>query len=183
MNKKYAGSQIFLHWLTFIAVILAYCTMEFRNFFAPHGTWQRDIFNLTHFSTGTTILIIMLLRLVMRIRHRSPAIEPKPAHWQIGLSHLMHLAMYLFFIVMPVLGILSRYYAGSDWSLFGINMPVAANIDPEFAKQIKTLHKTLSVLGYWLVGLHAAAALLHHYVMKDNTLLRMMPGKNTNNVK
>jgi len=177
MNKKYAGSQIFLHWITFIAVIVVYFTMLCRNHFAPHGSSLRDVFNMTHFSAGITILIIMLLRIVLRTRHRSPAIEPKPAHWQIGLSHLVHLAIYLFFIIMPVLGILSRYYAGQEWSAFGISMPFSSNADPDFSKQIKTLHKTLSELGYWLVGLHAAAALLHHYVMKDNTLLRMMPGK------
>ncbi|MDI9769567.1 cytochrome b561, partial [Pantoea dispersa] len=29
----------------------------------------------------------------------------------------------------------------------------------------------------WLIGLHAAAALVHHYLIKDNTLLRMMPSR------
>jgi len=177
MNKKYAGSQIFLHWLAFIAVVVVYCSMELRGFLAPHGSWQRPIFNLTHFSAGFTVLIVMLLRIMMRFRHRTPAIEPKPAHWQTGLAHLMHLAIYLFFITMPVLGILSRYYLGNDWSVFGIAMPVSPDADPDFADQFTGWHKTLSSLGYWLVGLHAAAALFHHYLIKDNTLLRMMPGK------
>ncbi len=30
-------------------------------------------------------------------------------------------------------------------------------------------------VGYFLIGLHAAAALFHHYVMRDNTLARMLP--------
>ena len=30
----------------------------------------------------------------------------------------------------------------------------------------------------FLIGLHALAALFHHYIVKDNTLLRMMPGRN-----
>lgn len=35
----------------------------------------------------------------------------------------------------------------------------------------------LANLSYYVVGLHALAALLHHYLWKDNTLLRMMPKK------
>jgi len=38
-------------------------------------------------------------------------------------------------------------------------------------------HETLAPLGYWLIGLHAAAALFHHYLLKDNTLMRMMPAR------
>ena len=30
--------------------------------------------------------------------------------------------------------------------------------------------------GYWLIGLHAVAALFHHYVLRDQTLRRMLPG-------
>ena len=30
----------------------------------------------------------------------------------------------------------------------------------------------------WLIGLHAVAGLYHHYVMRDNTLTRMLPGRN-----
>ena len=32
-------------------------------------------------------------------------------------------------------------------------------------------------IGYWLIGLHAVAGLGHHYLIKDNTLLRMLPGR------
>jgi cytochrome b561 len=43
------------------------------------------------------------------------------------------------------------------------------------AGQIKELHEIGGKVGYGLIGLHAAAALHHHYILKDNTLLRMMP--------
>lgn len=40
---------------------------------------------------------------------------------------------------------------------------------------LKEWHVTLANLGYFVIGLHAFAALMHHYFWKDNTLLRMMP--------
>lgn len=39
----------------------------------------------------------------------------------------------------------------------------------------KEIHETGGTIGYYLIGLHAVAALFHHYVMRDNTLVRMLP--------
>ena len=55
-------------------------------------------------------------------------------------------------------------------------MPLTAK-DPDFAKQIKSWHELGGTIGYWLIGLHAVAGLGHHYLIKDNTLLRMLPGR------
>ncbi|MDR2154682.1 MAG: cytochrome b/b6 domain-containing protein, partial [Burkholderiaceae bacterium] len=49
--------------------------------------------------------------------------------------------------------------------------------DKALGKQIKEVHETVATIGYGLIGLHAAAALFHHYVMRDNTLLRMLPAR------
>ncbi|HEY8327046.1 MAG TPA: cytochrome b/b6 domain-containing protein, partial [Rhodanobacter sp.] len=42
---------------------------------------------------------------------------------------------------------------------------------------IKPIHELGATLGYLLVGLHAAAALFHHYIQRDDTLRRMLPGR------
>ena len=42
---------------------------------------------------------------------------------------------------------------------------------------MKELHETAGSVGYWLIGLHAAAALFHHYGMRDDTLKRMLFGR------
>jgi cytochrome b561 len=44
------------------------------------------------------------------------------------------------------------------------------------AKVLEDVHETVASVGYALIGLHAAAALFHHYVVRDNTLRRMLPG-------
>ena len=49
--------------------------------------------------------------------------------------------------------------------------------DKELAREVKGWHEWFASLGYWLIGLHAVAGLYHHYVRKDNTLVRMLPGK------
>ncbi|MCX8956241.1 cytochrome b561 [Erwinia psidii] len=171
---KYARLQMLFHWLTVMLLVIAYATIELK-WLADRGTWQRNVVMITHFSAGVCVLLMMFTRVFLRTRHRTPPVVPPLKHWQTGLSHLVHTLLYALFIVLPVLGVSSRYLRGRDWSLFGLNMPVSAVSNPELASTLIDWHETLAPLGYWLIGLHAVAALFHHYVMKDNTLRRMMP--------
>ncbi|THB86143.1 cytochrome b561 [Pantoea allii] len=174
MLKKYRGSQILFHWLTVLLIIVAYATIELR-WMAEKGTWQRNVVMITHFSAGFCVMILMMARLFLRTRTKTPPITPPVAPWQTGISHLVHTLLYALFVVLPILGLSSRYLRGKEWALFGINMPVATIPDPATASMLIDWHETLAPLGYWLIGLHAVAALFHHYFMKDDTLRRMMP--------
>jgi cytochrome b561 len=58
---------------------------------------------------------------------------------------------------------------------FGLQLPALVGSDPALVGSVEELHETIGTVGYYLVGLHAAAALFHHYFRRDNTLLRMLP--------
>ncbi|HJW05258.1 MAG TPA: cytochrome b/b6 domain-containing protein, partial [Rhodanobacter sp.] len=58
---------------------------------------------------------------------------------------------------------------------FGMQWPALVGPDKGLADSLEEIHETIGTVGYYLVGLHAAAALVHHYVSRDNTLLRMLP--------
>lgn len=174
MRSKYTALQISLHWLVFILVVVAYCAMELRGF-APRS--YRPLINSIHFICGISVLVLMVARLLVRVVYRAPAIIPKPHPAMIGLSHLAHTLIYLLFICLPILGFLAVYNRGSEWQIFGIAMPFSAEPDEDFEYSLKSWHALLANTGYFLVAIHAAGALFHHYFIKDNTLLRMMPGK------
>ncbi len=176
MKSKYASSQIALHWLVFVLVVVVYVTIEVRDY-VERGLGLRALLLAVHYSCGATILALMLARLLLRLKYTEPVIVPAPPHWQVWLAKLAHMLIYSLFIILPALGLISRYCRGADWKLFGIVMPTASPGDGEIAGMLIDWHRTLAPLGYWLIGLHAAAALLHHYVIRDNTLLRMMPSK------
>ncbi|WP_312979086.1 cytochrome b561 [Atlantibacter sp.] len=174
MRSKYTSLQITLHWLVFLLVIVAYTAMELRSEF-PRSV--RPLVVSTHFSCGIAIFLLMATRLLLRIKYAAPPITPKPHPLFIGLSHLVHLLIYLIYLALPLLGVTLKYYGGSDWVAFGVSMPVAPEPDEDFADTLADYHGLIARLGYIVLGLHAGAALFHHYVWKDNTLLRMMPGK------
>ncbi|QGX88044.1 cytochrome b561 [Escherichia coli] len=160
MENKYSRLQISIHWLVFLLVIAAYCAMEFRGFF-PRS--DRPLINMVHVSCGISILVLMVVRLLLRLKYPTPPIIPKPKPMMTGLAHLGHLVIYLLFIALPVIGL--------------VMMPYASEANFERVDSLKSWHETLANLGYFVIGLHAAAALAHHYFWKDNTLLRMMPRK------
>ncbi len=54
-------------------------------------------------------------------------------------------------------------------------MPPLISPDKPLAKWLQEIHATAGTVGYWLIGLHAAAGLAHHYFWKDDTLRRMLP--------
>ncbi|MGY5956974.1 cytochrome b561 [Kosakonia sp. BK9b] len=174
MRSRYSGLQIAIHWLVFLLVVTAYCAMEFRGF-APRS--YRPYFNVVHVSCGISVLVLMVTRLLVRLKRPAPPIVPKPSPMLTGLSHLGHLMIYLLFIALPIIGLLMMYNRGGPWVAFGVVMPHAAEANFDLVDTLKGYHEFLANLGYFLIALHAAAALAHHYVFKDNTLLRMMPKK------
>ncbi|KFC10328.1 cytochrome b561 [Trabulsiella guamensis ATCC 49490] len=174
MRDKYSGLQIGLHWVVFLLVIVTYCAMELRGFFPRE---YRPAFNMVHVSGGISILVLTVARLLIRLKRPAPPIVPKPKPMMTGLAHLGHLVIYLLFLVLPVIGFVMMYNRGNPWIAFGISMPHAAASNFDLADTLKEYHEFLANLGYWVIGLHAVAALAHHYYWRDNTLLRMMPRK------
>ncbi len=174
MREKYSGLQIAIHWLVFLLVIVTWCAMDLRGFF-PRA--YRPWFNMVHVSCGIAILVLMVARLIIRLKRPAPPIVPKPKPWMTGMAHLGHLVITLLFIILPLIGLGLMYNRGNPWIAFGLVMPHAAEPHFELADLLKEYHVVLANVSYYVVGLHALAALLHHYLWKDNTLLRMMPKK------
>lgn len=173
---KFSFPLILLHWLTVILLLLAYGSILISDF-ARLGTWHGYAIAVTHVTAGATVLLTMVARLMIRLHQRSPAIIPPPKRWHTALSHLTHACIYALFISLPALALASRYFWGSDWSLYGLAMPFSQTARPALSASLNHWHTVLAPVGYWLIGIHALAALVHHYIFRDNTLVRMMPSR------
>ena len=93
------------------------------------------------------------------------------------LRPVVSLALYLLMIILPLAGWLILSAADKPVPFFGLELPHLIGPNPDQAKFIKGWHERIGSWGYWLIGLHALAGLYHHYVQRDNTLLRMLPYK------
>ena len=168
-HRSYSRLSIALHWLMLALLVAVYAAILLREEY-PRGSDIREALKAWHFSLGLSVFILVGLRAVARLLHRGRS----HARGFFGIAAAaMHLALYAFMIAMPLLGWTVLSAEGDPIQLFGLPLPPLTGPNEALAEQAETIHETLGTVGYWLVGLHAAAALMHHYVLRDGTLRRM----------
>ncbi|WER47706.1 cytochrome b/b6 domain-containing protein [Cupriavidus sp. WKF15] len=89
------------------------------------------------------------------------------------MAERTHGILYLLMFAMPVLGVLAVAWAGEPFEAFGMTWPLFLGQHDGFAHLAKYIHESGATLVYIFVGLHAAAALWHEFVMKGGVLRRM----------
>ena len=173
-NPTYHRWSITLHWAMLGLFVLVYSFIELRVLFEK-GSVPRETMKSFHFMSGLLIFGLVWVRLFLRTVMRRPPIVPAPAAWQRLASSVIQALLYAFMIGMPLAGWVILSAAGKPIPFFGLELPALVGQDKALSSQVQELHATFGTLGYWLIGLHALAALAHHYFWKDNTLRRMLP--------
>ncbi|PXW22593.1 cytochrome b [Paraburkholderia caballeronis] len=168
---RYSKPAIVFHWAIFVLVALAYLAIEVRG---PKGTDSRIFWSNVHFWAGSLVLSLAVLRLLWRLwRGAPPEIESNRV--LMFVARVVHVALYLFIFVQPLLGILTINTGGHPVTLAWLNLHITlVGADPLAHDAIKDAHEFIGNLFYWVIGLHAAAAIGHHVVFRDNTLRRMV---------
>jgi cytochrome b561 len=175
-TTRYPTVSIILHWAMFLLIAAVYAAIELREFF-PKGSGIREGFKTWHFMLGLTVLALVLVRISVRVLTSSPPIVPTPPKWQKLASRAIHVALYALMVGMPLAGWIILSAKGVPVPFYGAELPALITPDKALGERIKEIHETAGTVGYWLIGLHAAAALAHHYFWKDNTLQRMLASK------
>ncbi|WP_045836616.1 cytochrome b [Hyphomicrobium sp. 99] len=170
----YPPALVALHWITALAFVAVFAAVEFHEYF-PKGDPTRDLLMLAHKSLGITILLLVIVRLFVRSRVTAPRIIPLPPAWQTGIAHLTHTLLYAAMLALPLLGWLMSNAAGRPAPFFGLELPYLIGENKDLARPLKEMHELIGNVLYYVIGLHAIAALVHHHVFKDNTLSRMLP--------
>lgn len=173
-TARYNRLSMGVHWLTLALLVAAYALIEFRGIF-PRGTAAHDAMKTWHEMLGLSVLLLTCGRLLLRAVLPAPRITPAPPAWQRLLAKTMHLALYAFLLGMPLLGWLILSAKGKPIPFFGLQFPPLLSPDKAMGHRLEEIHEFVGNLGYGLIGLHAAAALFHHYFMRDDTLRRMLP--------
>lgn len=172
-NTGYGRTAILLHWLVAVFLVLQFAaawTMEVEDGPGPAGA----IANF-HATLGVTIAILALVRLFNRVANPVAQLANIPI-WQQRAAEAVHWALLLLLIAMPVAGILTALDEGADFVLFGV-IPLPQFAAPEsalteFGHEAHEIGATVFLI---LIGLHAAAALYHHFIRRDEVLKRMLP--------
>lgn len=173
-SARYSKLTIAMHWLMVILMVAVYATINLRELF-PKGSDPRELMKALHFMLGLSVLLFVFVRVAARLSSHTPAIVPEPQVWQKMTANAAHVFLYLMMIAMPILGWLILSAGGKVIPFFGLELPALIAENKDNAKALKDIHETIGELGYYVIALHAGAALFHHYIKGDNTLTRMLP--------
>lgn len=174
-RATYTASQKWLHWSLFGLVLFMYA-LTFGEDIFPRGDARVDVAWRIHISFGILFAVLVALRLALRLGNGAPALPDGTTPLEGLAAKGGHLLLYALLVAIPVLGVLLTWYRGDALSFFGLfTIPSPVTPDRAVARSIKGLH-SLCANGILIVaGLHALAALWHHYIRHDAVLRRMLP--------
>lgn len=162
-----------LHWVTALLVLTAFAMIIGREFVEEKALRQTLL--TVHRYAGITALLTALLRIPVR------ALTDKPDHGFDASARLVaaggHGLLYLALFLTPALGyaLMASRFGRVDY--FGVNLPVLLARDRDLAETIESIHGYAGWIMLAVIGLHAAVALWHHHVLKDEVLTAMLPAR------
>ena len=175
-RTRYGGVAQALHWLTAALVLAAFIL-------GPGGSEQRvysaahDVDRPIHETIGLCVFALVLVRLVWRRIERPPPLPPMHVLLRI-MAAVLHWVLYGLLVATPLAAIFGAWLEGHPLTLIGgLTVPPPLAVSHDVGAALARYHKLLGDTLIWLAGLHACAALLHHFVLRDRTLLSMLPSR------
>jgi cytochrome b561 len=169
-----AVAQLF-HWVTVVLVGTAYIV-------SPGGREERvysaafDFSRQAHETIGV-LVFALVLRILWRLFEPTPE-SPPMVPWMRYSAGVAHLGLYALLLAIPLTAIAGAWLEAHPLTIFGIG-----NVGPmlpqahDLGASIAYVHTILGNVILWLAGLHAAAALFHHFILRDDILTSMLPGR------
>ncbi|MGD8701233.1 MAG: cytochrome b [Desulfosarcina sp.] len=177
MNTRDAYGWIarLLHWLVAalaIGMLLGGSVMAIL----PSGSLKSFVIGI-HKSTGVIILLTMIVRLVWRANNPVPRpLGPNPLLNYV--AHLLHITFYILLILQPLAGILMSQAYGYSVAVFGLfTLPPLVWQSAALGAFFGKVHTVVALMLVVTIVVHVAAALKHHFIDGDGTLMRMVKGR------
>ncbi|MCB1694292.1 MAG: cytochrome b [Pseudomonadales bacterium] len=170
---RFSSFSIGMHWLMLLLIAAVYTCIEIRGYF-PRGSDTRELVKTWHYMLGLSVFLLVWVRLAALAVLRRPAMDDLP-RWQQVSSKAVHVALYALMIGMPMLGWVILSADGKVIPFFGLELPPLIAPNDAIVHDLEEIHETIGNVGYFLIGLHAAAALFHHYILGDRVLAGMLP--------
>ncbi len=172
--QRWGWVSLGIHWLT-VVMVLCLCGVGLLMDELANSPTKVQVYAL-HKSFGLTVLGLTVLRLLWRLVAGAPEPVPGTPRWQVWAANLTHGALYVVLLAMPLSGWLFNSASGFPLKWFGqFSLPKLSGYDPDVKAFAHDLHETLFLVLAAIVTLHALAALKHHYLDRDRTLVRMLP--------
>ena len=173
-SRRYGRVAQAIHWATALLVLVAFI-------YGPGGPEERvyaasrDADRHLHETLGTGVFLLVIARVLWRMVDERP--DPAPVvHWMGAASRIVQGLLYLLLFAVPMTAIAGAWLEGHPLAYLGglqIASPFVASHD--LGAALAEIHGWLGDALLWLAGLHAVAALYHHFILRDDVLGSMLP--------
>lgn len=135
-----------------------------------------DLFIL-HKSIGMLLLLLVAIRLTWRLCNPVPKLPVNMPAWQQLGGHISHGLLYFCLVALPLSGWVINSASNIPFRVFWLfKLPAITDPDKALEATVKSVHGGLSIALAVLLVMHIGAACHHHFVRRDNVLLRMLSG-------
>ena len=173
-TERYGSGAIAFHWSMVLLIVWV------GVLGLMHDSWPKKtqaFWINVHALFGLLVWALVMARFWWRSRHAPPALPPHIGEFPRRLSAAVHWLLYALLFVIPIIGIVTFIWHGRvfDFGLFQMNFGIRSN--RAIFHPTENIHGYLAYALFALAGMHAAAALWHHFIRHDNVLRRMWPSK------
>jgi cytochrome b561 len=174
MIARYTRTAIALHWIVALAII-ANLAIGLYTVDLPLSPRKLQLFSY-HKWIGISVLLLAAGRLLWRLGHPAPALPLAMPAWEKRAANASHVLLYVLFFAAPLTGWLFSSASGFQTVYLGLfPIPDLLHKDKALADALRLAHKSINYTMATLIVIHAAAALKHHFLDRDDVLRRMLP--------
>ena len=165
-----------LHWGTALLVLVLLASAWLHALAEVQQSNFTPVLLQIHRSCGVIIWVVTALRLAWRLTHASlPPFPTQMTKLHRATVKLTEYGLYALLLGQPATGLLATLFGGHPFALYLWQFPALMPRDLTLQAAFHFWHE----LGAWafacLVMGHAAAALFHHFVLRDHVLESMAP--------
>ena len=173
-SNHYGRITIVLHWIVAVTVIGLFALGFWMVDLGYYDPWYQQGPDL-HKSIGILLFLVMVFRVFWQKIQTTPNALSSHSLAEKKIGSIVHSFLYFSLFILMISGYLISTADGRAIEVFQLFS--IASIGEIFADQEDlsgTVHKYLAYTLITTVVLHALAALKHHFIDKDKTLLRML---------
>lgn len=169
-SSRYGSAAQAFHWLTVLLVLSAYVLSkgDQDSLYSAAADGLRRF----HEALGVLVFIVVVLQLLWRLIDSTPSRQPMP-RWMAAAATFVHFALYALLIAIPTTAVLGTWLVGIPVTLPGFDIAPPIAKARGLGQSIMKIHTTLGDALLWVAGAHAAAALFHHFYLRDEIFQSM----------
>lgn len=167
---RFTGLSRILHWLTAALVF----TALFVGFVMVNSTASYATLLMLHKTLGATILLVMVVRVINRVRHHPPAWPPTIGSIEGKVVIWSERSLYTLLLLQPLIGWAMVSAAGEPVVVFGsLRLPRIAPFDAQMFWVLRQAHSVIAYALLALITAHISGVLLHTVALRDRLIQRM----------